>query len=155
MKNRTLGLLIKGNPPQQVLLGFKKRGFGQGKITGIGGKVEPGETLEQATVREIAEEIGVKVQIDNLRYVAVLDFRFPAKPAWSQVAYVFLIDVWQGSPTEFDEVKPMWFAVDDLPFERMWQDARHWLPLALAGERLNAVFTFADDNETLEKFEIL
>lgn len=31
-----------------VLLGMKKRGFGAGKWNGFGGKVQPGETIEEA-----------------------------------------------------------------------------------------------------------
>ena len=34
-----------------VLLGFKKRGFGKGKINGFGGKVEKGETIHDAAIR--------------------------------------------------------------------------------------------------------
>lgn len=37
---RTITFLIKNN---NVLLGFKKKGFGKGNWLGIGGKVEPGE----------------------------------------------------------------------------------------------------------------
>ena len=52
----TLLFLLKEN---QILLGMKKRGFGAGKYNGIGGKLEPDETVEQAMVRETQEEIGV------------------------------------------------------------------------------------------------
>ena len=38
-----------GDLPGQVLLGLKKAGFGAGKITGFGGKVEPGETVVAAS----------------------------------------------------------------------------------------------------------
>jgi 8-oxo-dGTP diphosphatase len=31
----------------------------------------------------------------------------------------------------------------------MWDDARHWLPRVLAGERLRATFSYADDCETV------
>lgn len=34
-----------------VLLGMKKRGFGAGKWNGFGGKVQPGETIEEAARR--------------------------------------------------------------------------------------------------------
>ena len=44
----TLTLVQREN---EVLLGFKKRGFGQGKWNGFGGKVEPGETIVNAAVR--------------------------------------------------------------------------------------------------------
>jgi len=45
MKDRTLCFLMRGNPPSEVLLGFKKTGFGAGKYTGVGGKVEAGESM--------------------------------------------------------------------------------------------------------------
>ena len=43
-----------------VLLGEKKRGFGEGFYNGFGGKVEEGETVEEATLRELEEEAGIK-----------------------------------------------------------------------------------------------
>ena len=44
----------------KILLGMKKRGFGAGKYNGFGGKVEAGETIAQAAVRETIEECGLK-----------------------------------------------------------------------------------------------
>ncbi|XP_023213973.1 7,8-dihydro-8-oxoguanine triphosphatase-like [Centruroides sculpturatus] len=35
----------------RVLLGLKKRGFGEGKWNGFGGKVQEGETIEEAAIR--------------------------------------------------------------------------------------------------------
>ena len=45
----------------KVLLGFKKRGFGIGKLTSIGGKQEKDETIDETAIRETFEEIDVKV----------------------------------------------------------------------------------------------
>jgi hypothetical protein len=36
----------------------------------------------------------------------------------------------------------------------MWQDNAHWLPRVLAGERVRAVYTYGEDNETIERLEI-
>lgn len=44
----TLVLVVQ---PGKVLLGMKKRGFGAGKWNGFGGKVQPGETIEDAARR--------------------------------------------------------------------------------------------------------
>ena len=52
----TLCLLRKDN---KILLAMKKRGFGTGKYNGVGGKIENGETLNEAMIRETKEEIGV------------------------------------------------------------------------------------------------
>jgi 8-oxo-dGTP pyrophosphatase MutT (NUDIX family) len=45
-------ILITRKNSREILLGFKKKkGLGQGKWNGFGGKVEPGETINQAAVR--------------------------------------------------------------------------------------------------------
>ena len=154
MRDGTLCFLIRGNPPDQVLLGFKKVGFGAGKHGGFGGKIEAGETVTMAAVRELEEETGVKVFEKDLQPMAHLTFQFPAKPDWSQVVHVFLVTKWDGDPVESTEMIPAWFAIDDIPFQQMWQDVCHWLPRVLAGDRVRASFTFKEDNETVDEVEI-
>ena len=149
MLHVTLCLLVRGNPPTEILLGLKKAGFGAGKYNGFGGKVEPGETIEHAAVREVEEEVGLVVSEENLQPVARLTFLFPAYPAWHRVTHVFMATKWKGIPTESDEMRPAWFAVEDIPFDRMWQDDVYWLPRVLAGERVQGTVTFGDDNETV------
>ena len=56
LRQATICLLRKND---EVLLAMKKRGFGEGKYNGIGGKVEDGETVKDAAVRELYEEVGV------------------------------------------------------------------------------------------------
>jgi 8-oxo-dGTP diphosphatase len=153
MQNATLCFLVQGDPPTHVLLGLKKIGFGAGKYAGFGGKVEPHETIRRAAARELQEETGVRVSERDLGRAAQLTFQFPAKPAWSQTVHVFLLSRWQGSPSESAEMKPAWFAVDNLPFDQMWQDGAHWLPRILAGEKLRAHYTFKDDNESIKEIE--
>jgi 8-oxo-dGTP diphosphatase len=149
LKETTLCLLMKGNPPEHVLLGLKKEGFGAGKITGFGGKVEPGETPAAAAIRELEEETGIKVTPDDLQAVGQLHFMFPELPAWSQLVHVFLSREWVGIPREGREMRPVWFAVDRIPFEQMWHDGYYWLPRFLDGERIRGRFVFGADNETV------
>ena len=154
MRPATLVFLLRGNPPREILLGFKKARFGAGKYNGFGGKIEDGETVPQGAIRELEEEAGVRVREQDLRQVAVLTFSFPAEPAWDQVVHAFVATRWDGYPAESDEMTPCWFAVDQIPFDRMWQDDAHWLPRVLAGERVQGCFTFGDDNETLTDAEV-
>jgi 8-oxo-dGTP pyrophosphatase MutT (NUDIX family) len=154
MREATLCLLVRENPSKEVLLGFKKAGFGAGKYTGIGGKVNPGETVSEAAVRELEEETGIRALERDLQPVGHLTFRFPARPMWSQVVHVFLIDAWQGDPAEGDEVRPCWFSPDEIPYDQMWQDSAYWLPPILVGKRIRASFTFRDDNETVAGLDV-
>jgi 8-oxo-dGTP pyrophosphatase MutT (NUDIX family) len=150
----TLCILTRGSPPEEVLLGFKKVGFGAGKYAGFGGKVETGESVTAAATRELEEETGIKVGESDLQHMGRLTFLFPARPAWSLVVHVFLADKWGGHPEESREMMPTWFLVNDLPFKQMWQDGRHWLPRILAGERIRAEFIFNKDNETIDEVHV-
>jgi 8-oxo-dGTP pyrophosphatase MutT (NUDIX family) len=133
---------------------LKKTGFGAGKWGGFGGKIEGAETATQAAVRELREESSLKVAPDDWRLVGCLDFCFPARTEWSQVVQVFTAGRWQGRPVESSEMRPAWFAIDQIPYDKMWQDCMHWLPRVLEGERIEACFVFATDNETVERVEI-
>lgn len=146
-----LCLLVREDPAEEILLGIKKVGFGAGKYVGIGGTVEPGETLVQTAVREINEETGVLVASQDLKNVGRILFLFPGKPAWDRMVYVFLANDWQGEPVESPEIKPAWFKRDQIPYTEMWADASHWLPEVLAGREIAARFVFNPDNETLKE----
>jgi 8-oxo-dGTP diphosphatase len=130
---------------RQVLLGRKKKGLGLGNIVGLGGKLEPGESALDAAVREVEEESGLTVTADALTAMGVLTYLFPHKPAWSQRSNVFVTDRFSGIPRESDELNPVWFAIDRLPVDDMWDDARHWLPGVLNGVAVEATFTFGED----------
>ncbi len=133
----------------EVLLGFKKTGFGAGKWVGLGGHIEPGEKPVQAAVREVAEESSLVVPPDSLSHLASLTFVFPARPSWDQTAEVFVTTQYEGQPAESDELVPIWFPVSELPFDEMWDDARYWLPIVLGGERVTATITFGADCATV------
>ena len=150
LSERTLCFLVRGSPPKEVLLGLKKRGFGVGKFAGFGGAVEEGETIRGAAARELDEETGLKVKEQDLEYMGHVVFLFSAKPAWDQKVYVFRATAWAGVPAESDEMQPAWFGIDELPLRQMWQDAAHWLPQVLDGQRLYKRFVLAPDNETVE-----
>lgn len=136
-----------GSP--QVLLGHKKTGLGTGKIVGLGGHVEDRESAVEAAAREVREESGIRVLPGALSQVARLTFLFPARPVLDMTVAIFTAADWAGEPAETREIRPEWFPVAALPYERMWDDAGHWLPRVLAGERLRATFTYAADNETV------
>lgn len=147
LRQRTLVFIIDQNK-KRILLGYKKRGFGVGKINGIGGKKEEGETIEEAAIREGIEEVGIKFL--DLVKVATLDFYFPYvdnPKKWNQQVIVFICNKWEGEPTETEEIKPEWFNLDAIPHHRMWSDDIYWFPKVLAGQTINASFLFNRDLE--------
>jgi 8-oxo-dGTP pyrophosphatase MutT (NUDIX family) len=154
LRQSTLCLLLDPTIPTRLLLGYKKAGFGQGKFTGFGGKLEPGETVEAAAQREMLEESGIRVRPADFRLAGRLHFYFPARPDWSQQVTVYLVTAWQGEPQESDEMRPQWFSLDRIPYPAMWQDSRHWLPPILDGRRIRAEFVFQEDNESIQSVTV-
>jgi 8-oxo-dGTP pyrophosphatase MutT (NUDIX family) len=77
-----------------------------------GGRLEPGESPQQAAVREVAEEAGLDVSLDHL--VAVYSLRSRRHG----LRFIFRGTIQSGVPHpgsdgEISEVA--WFGVDDLP----------------------------------------
>lgn len=152
LRDCTLVFLIRKDGAgriSHICLAMKKRGFGVGKWNGVGGKVERGEGIEDAARREAQEEI--HVHLGALEKVGELTFMFTKDPNWNQLVHVYLCDEWQGEPQESEEMAPKWFASNDIPYEEMWEDDWHWLPYALAGERVKGEFRFDESNALLDK----
>jgi 8-oxo-dGTP diphosphatase len=143
---------VNHDAERQVLLGHKKTGLGAGKIVGLGGHVEPGEAAAEAAAREVKEESGV--QTGELTRVAHITFLFPVRPAWDMTVNVFTTAEFCGDPVETNEIRPEWFGRNALPLDRMWDDARQWLPRVLDGERLRATFSYATDCQTVAESSI-
>ena len=122
----------------RILLIHKKRGLGAGLINGPGGRLEPGETAHAAAIRETEEEIGVTPTGISAR--GELFFQFV--DGLSIHVAVFSATDFTGSLCETDEAIPLWVALDAIPYDRMWADDAHWLPLVLAGRAFKGYFLF-------------
>ena len=138
MNTKVLSLLFLRRD-NEVLLAMKKRGFGEGRWNGVGGKMENGESIEQAMIRETEEEIG----ITPTAYEKVADIRFDeyfkGEPTLMHV-HVFVATAWTGEPTESEEMSPKWFTLDQIPYDDMWSDDPFWLPQVLDGKKISADF---------------
>ena len=124
-----------------ILLIHKKRGLGHGKINGPGGRVEAGETPYEAAIRETQEEVGLTTE--NLTEQALLRFIFTN--GYSLEVAVFTTRSYSGQIIETDEADPFWCRQTEIPYDRMWEDDRVWLPEVLAGRYVSGHFYFDED----------
>ena len=157
MHDATLCFLFREKPKKQILLAEKKRGFATGKLNGYGGKVAENESIEEAAVRELFEESSIKISVNDLEKVGEIAFIFPPElkdKNWNQLVHVYFVKSFKGKPVETDEMKPEWFDIDNLPFEKMWSDDPHWLPLVLQNKKIKAKCIFKGKGEEIEKFEL-
>ena len=144
-KQLTLCIVQKGD---KILLGMKKRGFGIGRWNGFGGKVQSGESVDAAARREIKEEAGIIV--GKIHEVGVIDFDFIENPGVLET-HVFKVVDFTGEPAEGEEMRPRWFNIDEIPYDEMWPDDRHWLPLLLSDKKFRGRFLFGPDDTIVEQ----
>lgn len=147
LQQATLCFLLREN---EVLLGMKKRGFAAGKWNGFGGKPEEGENITKAARREVQEE--AKLTPKSLIQVAEIDFyHLRPEKSWNQQVIVYLTEEWEGAPKETEEMRPKWFSIDEIPYDSMWADDKHWLPHILERKKLKGKFLFDEEENILDK----
>jgi 8-oxo-dGTP pyrophosphatase MutT (NUDIX family) len=134
---------------KNVLLAIKQRGnIGRGLYMPYGGKLERGETFEEAMVREFFQESGMSTVTDDLEEVGVLftQNHLNGRPAVEWEIRIYLIHGWDGVPVDTDEMRsPRWFPRSKykLPLARMLPADCIWVPKVLAGKYVE-VYTAYD-----------
>jgi len=148
-KPQTLATLCFVRQGTNVLMIRKKRGLGAGKINGVGGKLDPGETPADCIVRETQEELGITLIDPEKR--GELHFQFV--DGYSLFCTVFVATKFRGTPVETAEAIPLWFELNQLPFQEMWEDDRLWLPQLLDDRSFRGFFLFDGDKMLSEQIE--
>ncbi|MDR0979186.1 MAG: 8-oxo-dGTP diphosphatase [Lachnospiraceae bacterium] len=147
MDNMEATLLILRNN-NKILIALKKRGFGKGKLNGVGGKLEKGETAVDAMIRETNEEIGVIPT--EFEKVGKLDYiEFYKENKVNMHLHIYTATKWDGEPIETEEMKPEWVSIKEIPYSKMFQDDQHWLPQVLEGKKVKGFFEFDENMELL------
>lgn len=138
----TLVLLIS-QETQEILLGMKKRGFGVGKWNGFGGKVSQNETIFQGAQRELQEE--ANISCTDLRFRGLITFEFEGNRELYQV-HIFKGTKFEGIIAESEEMRPVWFKIQEIPYDFMWLDDKIWLPKLLKDEIFVGNFLFQGES---------
>ncbi len=137
----------------QVLLGLKQKGIGEGKWNGFGGKVEDVDRIqskkqklnpyEMAMMREVKEECGLTIL--NYKQMGKIYFSFDVHQEVFDV-HIFLITEFKGEIKKTEEMYPQWFNLSEIPYDDMWLDDRLWLPYLLNHKKIEAYFIFSDES---------
>ena len=131
----------------RVLLIRKKTGLGEGKINGPGGKLEPGKDALTSAVREIEEEIAhprPKIRLRGNGRAPI-----PVRRWFGAALRRFSRRSVRGDAHGNARGRSALFGIDELPFEEMWSDDRHWLRPMLDGGKFAGDFVF-DGEKMLE-----
>lgn len=144
MNLRIVYTLVFVKNDSKILLGFKKRGLGVQKWNGFGGKVEKGESLLDGAIRELKEESNITSS--KLKHIGVLVYEVLHQKKIDLV-HVFTANEFTGTPAESEEMKPKWFDIENIPYDKMWADAKLWHPQMLKDKYFVAHVVYKNDNE--------
>ncbi len=143
-KTMSEAIIVKGN---KVLIGrkIKKGGFGFGKWVGFGGKLEKGESIKQAMIRETEEEAGIMPT--KFRKAGILTFHYVDDP--DMEVHYFRVDDYDGKEQDSTEMQVAWFELDKIPYPKMWPNDVYWMPMLLQNKLFSGEFFFN------QKYEII
>ena len=97
--------LIRDN--KVVVIKYKEHDNGYYDIPG--GKIEDGETIDEASIREFKEETGITITKEH--YIGHNTIEYPERIF---DLCIFIVDEYTGEPLEFEENNSMWISIDDL-----------------------------------------
>lgn len=141
------------NSKNQVLLGMKKRWFGEGKWNGFGGKNKWDETIIQTALRELHEESGVLLNPEQVDKAGILHFYREDKSEWDQDCHIYWW-YYDWPFEETNEMRPQWWDFDKIPYELMWEDDNIRFPKLLAKQfPMDIDFTFNTDWKLIKFFD--
>ena len=95
-----------------------QRGYGEWKDWWEfpGGKIEPGESTEDALKREIREELATEIEVDELLTTVEYDY-----PKFHLTMHCYLCTIISGDLSLLEHEDARWLAIDEL-------DNVKWLP---------------------------
>ena len=99
--------LIKDN--KVVVTKYKEGNKKEGYYEIPGGKIEERETLEQAAIREMREETGLKIR--NLKYKGNMIIEYPNRIFDFDI---FICNECEGKPQDFEENTSEWIEINEL-----------------------------------------
>ena len=125
----------------QVLLGIKQEKIGAGLWNGPGGKIEPGQTSEEALLDECRTEAGI-IPVSYC-YRGKVEYRFDTGkvlPVHFFHVTSYSGEVGNGNQREMKHWR--WWNETELPYEKMMEADKRVFPLVLAGNNVRGVVNY-------------
>ncbi len=126
----TLGFILSPDRRQILMVHRNKRhdDLHYGKYNGLGGKLDPGESVSAGMKREIFEESGVCAEELTLR--GTISWPGFVKDNADWFGFIFRIERWSGTPHAGNHEGTLeWVALDRLLDLPMWESDRLFLPM--------------------------
>ena len=101
---------------ENKVLATKRGGWQDGGWEFPGGKIEPGETPEQALVREIREELNADIRVGAL--LGAVEYQYPGKEIRLSC---YKAEILNGTVALLEHEAAIWVTADEI-------DAVGWLP---------------------------
>lgn len=147
---RTVLCFVFDRVNDSLLMIHKKRGQGAGKWNVPGGKIQASESELDAAIRETQEETGITPK--NLAAIGELEFYFPSGNHWENHCTVYRAGSFSGALiSESEECSARWVPVKEIPFEKLWDSDRLWLPLVLEGKEFRRSYVFDENDRVTEE----
>lgn len=122
--DKTVLVYIERNNQYLMLFRNKKENdLNEGKWMGVGGHIEPGETKEEALVREVKEETG----LDVLSYTYCGELLF-INDDYEEIIYLYKVNDFKGDLIECNEGDLKWVDIDKVLSLKMWEGDYIFVP---------------------------
>ncbi|MFQ5978378.1 MAG: NUDIX hydrolase [Candidatus Heimdallarchaeota archaeon] len=111
-----------------------KKGFYSGMWICPGGRLELGETLEEAARREVLEETGLKIEVESGPIVFERIVKDSSGETTLHVVYIDFLATTKGDSTPnagSDVGEARWFPIEDIPWKELHADTAILLKKAL------------------------
>ncbi|MFC1600580.1 8-oxo-dGTP diphosphatase [Patescibacteria group bacterium] len=117
----------------EVCLGKRKTNYARGLWNAPGGKVKAKEDILDSAIREVEEEVGLNIEREELVKKGEITYY---EPAGNWLVHAFICKKWKGEIKETDEMLPLWFSLNELPSNDMWENDQLWWPKVLCGKKI-------------------
>lgn len=86
-----------------------------------------------------------------MKKLGIIYFEFEGNPS-ELVVHVYKTEDYEGELIESEEMRPKWFNINEIPYDKMLLDDELWYPLMLEGKSFEGKFYFKGHNEILKYY---